>query len=156
MALEIERKFLVNKELWNNLQHSQYTHITQGFLVSTREKSIRIRIKGDQGFITIKGEMKGISRPEFEYEIPLKDARELLQNYCNGIIEKTRYELSFMNKTWEVDVFDGENLGLIIAEIELMDENEIFDKPEWIGEEVTTDARYLNENLAKNPYKNLK
>jgi CYTH domain-containing protein len=106
------------------------------------------------GFITIKGKTTGASRPEYEYEIPLSDAKELLDNFCIGSLSKTRYKIKYKNNFWEVDEFAGDNAGLLIAEIELKSEDDLFDIPEWVEKEVTGDIKYYNANLIMNPYKN--
>lgn len=152
MVKEIERKFLVS----GSFKHLSYTHqhIVQGFLSSVPERVVRIRIKGEKGFITIKGisNNSGMSRFEWEKEIPYIEARALL-NLCEpGVIEKTRYLIKSGSHTWDVDEFHGENEGLVVAEIELGSEDEIFEKPAWIGEEVTGDVKYFNSMLVKNPF----
>ena len=155
MPKEIERKFLVTSAVFKSLGVKHYIH--QGFLSTDKERVIRIRIKGDKAWLTIKGISNGISRAEFEYEIPLKDAQFMLTNLCEKpTIEKHRYLIPFEGFTWEVDEFHGENAGLVIAEIELQHENQEFRKPEWLGEEVTTDPRFYNANLVKHPYKSWK
>lgn len=154
MNIEIERKFLVTGE-YKQLACKSY-HIAQGYLSSVPERTVRIRIKGEKGFITIKGNSNesGLSRFEWEKEINVSDARQLLLLCENGIIDKTRYEIVFNNKTFEVDEFHGDNEGLTIAELELGSENELFKKPEWLGEEITGNKRYYNSYLSKNSYKN--
>ncbi len=152
MAQEIERKFLVKGDFKPDAFKS--TRISQGYLSSVPERTVRVRIKGNQGFLTIKGKgnHSGISRYEWEKEIPVKEAEELLQLCEPGIIDKTRYLVKSGNHTFEVDEFHGENEGLILAEIELETENESFVKPSWIAEEVTGDAKYYNAVLTKHPY----
>ncbi|MBR1398390.1 MAG: CYTH domain-containing protein [Selenomonadaceae bacterium] len=150
MTTEIERKFLVNKNLFKPTGDGEY--IAQGYLSSTPERTVRVRIKNNHGFLTIKGKNIGISRSEFEYEIPEPDARELL-NLCEpSIIIKRRHIINVNNSIWEVDVFEGDNKGLIVAEIELQSEDEIFNRPDWLGDEVSNDARYYNSNLSKRSY----
>lgn len=152
MAQEIERKFLVIGD-YKSQSHKQ-TRITQGYLSSVPERTVRVRIKGDKGYITIKGigSASGASRYEWEKEIPVKEVEELL-NLCEpGVIDKTRYLVTEGKHTFEVDEFYGENQGLVVAEIELSSEEEQFGKPAWLGEEVTGDARYFNSMLMKNPY----
>lgn len=152
MATEIERKFLVNKEMLPKVEGKNYV---QGYLSSDPEKIVRIRIAGDKGILTIKGKPEGeeaISRPEYEYEIPLKDAKEMMALCEKPLIEKTRYEIQHEDHLWEVDEFKGENEGLIVAEIELNSEDEEFKKPDWVKEEVSDDARYFNINLLRNPF----
>lgn len=152
--IEIERKYLVKKELWEKLEKPEGVKITQGYLLTDKEKTIRVRIYGSQAILTIKGKTMGISRPEFEYEIPFDEAQAILNEMAGNCIEKTRFKISFHEKLWEVDVFDGNNAGLILAEIELVNENEIFDLPNWIGDEVTSDERYYNAYLSISPFKN--
>ncbi len=153
MGQEIERKFLVKSDDFKR-EASKETRITQGYLSSVPERTVRVRIKGEKGFITVKGigSDSGASRFEWEMEIPVKDVEDLL-NICEpGVIDKTRYEVNVGGKTFEVDEFYGENRGLIVAEIELESESQEFEKPLWLGEEVTGDARYYNSMLMKNPY----
>jgi adenylate cyclase len=152
MAQEIERKFLVKDGFKQNIDSS--SRITQGYLSTVPQRIVRVRIKGDKGFITIKGvsNCSGISRYEWEKEIPVNEARELLSICESGIIDKTRYLVKVGNFTFEVDEFYGENQGLIIAEIELKSEEELFEKPDWLGEEVTGKKQYYNSKLAKNPF----
>ncbi|MFT3748482.1 MAG: CYTH domain-containing protein [Agriterribacter sp.] len=153
MPIEIERKFLVNHNKWNALPKPQGKLYRQGYLLNDIHKTIRIRLSNENAFITIKGKTTGATRSEFEYNIPLTDAKQLLDNFSNNEISKTRYNISYKNKLWEVDVFHGENEGLIVAEIELQSEDEPFDIPDWITEEVTHDPKYYNANLAVLPYK---
>lgn len=152
MALEIERKFLVK----GNYKEYAYAHeeIVQGYLSSVKERTVRVRIKGEKAYITIKGisNESGISRFEWEKEISINDARELLKLCEPGIIDKIRYYIKSDKHTFEVDEFNGENQGLVMAEIELSSENEQFEKPDWLGEEVTGDLRYYNSSLTKLPY----
>ncbi|MDN3723004.1 CYTH domain-containing protein [Aequorivita sp. SDUM287046] len=152
---EIERKFLVTSEAFKNEAHKR-TRIVQGFLNTNLERTVRVRIQGDVGFITIKGKPNdsGLSRFEWEKQIPLAEAEDLLHLCEPGIIEKTRYEVFHDDHTFEVDDFTGENEGLIIAEIELETESEPFSYPEWLGMEVTGQVKYYNSNLSKNPFKN--
>ena len=152
MAQEIERKFLVKGKFKPEVFKS--TRITQGYLSSVPERTVRVRIKGEQGFLTIKGKgnHSGISRDEGEKEIPLNEAEELLQLCEPGVIDKTRYLVKAGEHTFEVDEFHGENEGLIMAEIELKTENENFIKPAWLDKEVTGDDRYYNAMLTKHPY----
>ena len=153
MAQEIERKFLVTSDAYKK-ESVKRTRITQGYLSSVPERTVRVRIKGDKGYITIKGECNesGTSRYEWEKEIPVAEAEELLQICEPGVIHKTRYEVNVGRFTFEVDEFYGENQGLVVAEVELLNENDRFDKPEWIGAEVTGDVRYYNSMLKKKPY----
>lgn len=152
MPQEIERKFLVEGEFRS--QAFKAERITQGYLSSVAERTVRIRIKGEQGFITIKGKSSGdgIVRYEWEKEISLADARELLELCEPGVIDKTRYLVRAGKHIFEVDEFYGENEGLVMAEIELGNENESFEKPDWLGKEVTGDLRYYNAMLARKPY----
>ena len=155
MAQEIERKFLVSGDFKKEAYDS--VRITQGYLSSVPQRVVRVRVKGEKGYITIKGaaDETGVSRFEWEKEISLQDAKSLLQLAEPGIIDKTRYLIKNTDgkHTWEVDVFHGENEGLIMAEIELESENDAFDKPNWLGKEVTGDKRYYNSYLSKEPYK---
>jgi adenylate cyclase len=152
MPQEIERKFLV-KEGYKQFAFT-FTRITQGYLSSVPERIVRVRINGDKGFLTIKGvsSLSGMSRYEWEKEIPVQEARELLLLCDPGIIDKTRYLLQVGKFTFEVDEFYGENDGLVMAEIELSSEEELFEIPLWLGKEVTGDKRYYNSKLAKNPF----
>jgi CYTH domain-containing protein len=145
--MEIERKFLVDTEKWEVISKPEPKLIIQAYLVNTPQKTVRVRIKGAKGFLTIKGATTGISRSEFEYEIPLEDARQLIEQFAEKIIEKHRYEMHVDNHIWEVDVFYGNLKGLLIAEIELNSEDETFSKPSWIGEEVSHDPEYFNAKL---------
>src|SRR5210317_898527 len=150
MAKEIERKFLVRGDDYK--KGITPVFIRQGFISTDKDRVVRVRIYGDRGFIALKGSGTGISRTEFEYEIPVEDAHELLKEFCKGpIIEKFRYVVNYQGFTWEVDEFMRENSGLVIAEIELTHENEDFLKPPWVSDEVTGDARYYNVNLLSNP-----
>ncbi len=153
MATEIERKFLVKGDFKAALESSQ--RITQGYLSSIPERTVRVRIKGDQGFITIKGigSASGASRYEWEKEIPVQEVNELLELCEPGVIDKTRYLVKSGAHTFEVDEFYGDNDGLTVAEVELSSEDEHFDKPDWLGEEVTGDVRYYNSMLMKAPFK---
>jgi len=153
--IEIERKYLVNS-LDFLKQYSSKNEIAQGYLSSNPERTVRIRIKGNKGFITIKGigSESGTSRFEWEKEIALEEAKLLLKLCEKGVIEKTRYEVKSGKHTIEIDVFHGENDGLILAEIELKNENEAILKPNWLGNEVTNDERYYNSYLSQNPFRN--
>lgn len=152
MAQEIERKFLVNGEFMPFVTKS--TRITQGYLSSVPERTVRVRIKGEKGYITIKGigSDSGASRYEWEKEIPVSEVDDLLKICEPGVIDKTRHHVVAGKHTYEVDEFYGENQGLIVAEIELSSENEDFIKPEWLGTEVTGDVKYYNSMLMKHPY----
>lgn len=153
MAQEIERKFLVKGDFKKFSKKD--TRITQGYLSSVPERTVRVRIKGEKGFITIKGigNASGASRFEWEKEIPVTEVEQLLEICEPGVIDKTRFLVESGQHTFEVDEFYGENEGLIVAEVELSSENESFVKPEWLGEEVTGDSKYYNSMLMKNPYK---
>ncbi|KOP37007.1 CYTH domain-containing protein [Flavobacterium sp. WLB] len=153
--LEIERKFLVKSDDFKEQAFAK-NQIAQGYLSSIAERTVRVRIKGDKAFLTIKGigHQGGMSRFEWENQIPLDEAAELLKLCEKGKIEKTRYEIKFGKHIYEVDEFYGENEGLTMAEIELQSEDESFEKPDWLGEEVTNDERYYNAYLSKNPFKN--
>lgn len=153
MAQEIEKKFLVMGDSFKG-EASKSTRITQGYLSSVPERTVRVRIKGSAGFITIKGigNSSGASRYEWEKEIPVSEVEELLKICEPGVIDKTRYEVKCGDLKFEVDEFYGENQGLVVAEIELPSEDTHFDKPQWLGEEVTGDAKYYNSMLMKHPY----
>jgi CYTH domain-containing protein len=152
--LEIERKYLVESLDFINEAQS-IKRITQGFLNTNPERTVRVRISGEEAFITVKGisNETGTTRMEWEQKIDLKGAQKLLQICEPGMIDKTRYDLLFHGNLFEVDVFHGENEGLIIAEVELSHENQPFEKPHWLGEEVTGDVKYYNSELSKNPYR---
>ena len=151
MPTEIERKFLVKSDQWRSL--STGTVYRQGYLSTKKGCSVRVRLVGDQGYITIKGSTKGFSRAEYEYPLPAEDAQEMLDNLCDRpLIEKTRYKIELAGLIWEVDEFAGENQGLIVAEVELTDENQTLELPDWIDVEVSDDPRYFNVNLAQHPY----
>lgn len=153
MATEIERKFLLLSDSWLSDIDSKL-HIVQGYLATNEFSSTRIRIQDDKANINIKSATLGITRTEFEYAIPLDDALLMLNDLCiKPVIEKTRYTVRQQHHTWEIDVFSGDNEGLIVAEIELSSPDEAFVKPSWLGEEVSNDVRYYNVCLAKTPYK---
>lgn len=151
MATEIERKFLVINDSWREL--GLPVHYAQGYLAADAERTVRVRIAGEKAYLTIKGPTDGISRKEFEYEIPPVEAREMLPLCPFPVIEKYRTRIDRKGKIWEVDEFKGDNEGLIMAEIELQSPDEVVDLPSWIGDEVSGDPRYFNSYLAKNPYK---
>jgi len=153
MAIEIERKFLINQSKWEALEKPIGKLYRQGYLLNGKDKTIRIRTTSTDAFITIKGSTIGMSRSEFEYAIPLPDATELLNSFSEGELSKTRYEIYFKGKLWEVDVFHSDNEGLVVAEIELDSEAESFERPDWIEKEVTNDPRYYNANLILFPFK---
>ncbi|RHU29309.1 CYTH domain-containing protein [Parabacteroides sp. TM07-1AC] len=152
MATEIERKFIVKGDFSADVFDSQ--RIVQGYICSEPGRTVRVRIRGEKGFLTIKGpsDEKGLSRYEFEQEVPLADAEQLLKLCEPGAIDKVRHLVRAGKHIWEVDVFHGANEGLVMAEIELASEDEVFEKPEWIGEEVSGDRRYYNSMLTKEPY----
>ena len=153
MAKEIERKFLVLNDQWH-AQVRKQSYYRQGYLNDAKQCSIRVRVSDDQANLNIKSATLGIQRSEYEYSIPVDEANELLDKFSLGpIIEKTRFFVDIGKHTWEIDVFAGDNEGLVVAEIELHDEDEVFDKPNWIGEEVSDDPRYYNVCLVKHPYK---
>jgi CYTH domain-containing protein len=151
MATEIERKFLVKGDEWRSLATGIVYR--QGYLSTKKDCSVRVRLVGDRGYLTIKGLTQGFSRAEYEYVIPAEDAREMLDNLCDRpLIEKTRYKIDYAGLTWEVDEFANENQGLIIAEVELPEENHQIELPNWIDKEVSDDPRYYNVNLIQHPY----
>ncbi len=153
MATEIERKFLVLNEDWRGVVESNM-QIVQAYLATNEFSSTRIRIQNDKANINIKSATLGVSRTEFEYTIPLVDAQLMIDELCvKPVIEKTRYIVKHIQHIWEIDVFSGDNEGLIVAEIELSSPDEAFEKPSWLGKEVSNDARYYNVCLVKNPYK---
>jgi CYTH domain-containing protein len=154
MGIEIERKFLVDHDKWAKVEKPQGTHYRQGYLLNDDERTIRIRVTDKQGYVTFKGESSGISRAEFEYEIPAEDGTELLNHFAKSELEKIRYRIEFAGKLWEVDEFLGKNKGLIMAEIELQDESEEFEEPDWITAEVSGDERYYNSYLSEHPFTN--
>ncbi|MEO0352429.1 MAG: CYTH domain-containing protein [Cyanobacteria bacterium P01_A01_bin.15] len=152
MAKEIERKFLVQADTWRTLAEGRY--YCQGYIPTQGKQTVRSRIVGDRGYLTLKGPVVGMSRSEFEYEIPLADAQAILAELCQRpLIEKHRYRIPLGDKVWEVDEFLGENQGLVVAEVELTHPEQTLDIPSWIGKEVTGEARYYNSNLVKNPFK---
>lgn len=152
MPTEIERKFLVNGDAWRSLAVGVVYR--QGYIPAARGRTVRVRVAGDKGFLTIKGPTIDIARAEFEYAIPVTDALEMLQTLCEPpLIEKTRYKIEWAGLVWEVDEFEGDNRGLVMAEVELADPNQSIAFPEWIGTEVSDDPRYFNSNLAQHPYR---
>lgn len=167
MGIEIERKFLVLNDLWLTSDIKR-VEIKQGYLTNSSELAVRIRVAGERGFITVKSKREktqkeigqnviidnSLSRLEFEYEIPVKDALEMFLLCKRPLIEKIRYYCTFMGFEWCIDRFEGDNQGLVVAEIELETEEQKFEKPCWVGEEVSNDPRYLNSNLISNPFKN--
>jgi adenylate cyclase len=154
MGIEIEKKFLVDHEKWQQLVKPQGKVYKQGYLLSDEKRTVRVRVADDVAYITLKGSTTGISRSEFEYTIPVNEGKEILKDMATSFMEKTRYNIKYAGNVWEVDVFEGDNQGLIIAEIELKHENQEFEKPEWIKNEVSDDLRYTNACLSVNPFKN--
>ena len=152
MGVEIERKFLIEKDLWYAVKKPSGILMQQAYLVNEPEKVIRIRVTDSSGYLTIKGPEVNATRSEYEFQIPKMEAIQILDQFTKVRIDKTRYKIEFEGKTWEVDEFWGDNEGLIIAEIELTSEDEDFTKPSWIGEEVTSDPRYYNSYLSEHPY----
>jgi CYTH domain-containing protein len=150
MPAEIERKFLISDDSWQD--GSAGVRIAQGYLCADVERTVRVRVAGEAGWLTIKGLSVGIRRAEFEYGIPPEEARELLALCLPGVIDKTRYRIPHESHVWEVDVFHGENQGLVIAEVELADESISPALPPWVGAEVSSDSRYFNSQLAARPY----
>lgn len=149
MAIEIERKFLVTGDAWRS---AEPVYFSQGYLNRDKARTVRVRIAGERAFLTIKGLTQGVSRAEFEYAIPVEDARQLLAICEQPLIEKNRRKIPFAGFVWEVDEFLGDNLGLVVAEIELPSEDSEFAKPDWVGQEVTHDQRYFNSNLSQHPF----
>jgi adenylate cyclase len=151
MAVEIERKYLIDLTQIGTLENGY--RIRQGYITTNKDAVVRVRVKNDKGYLTIKGSNIGVSRLEFEYEIPLVEANEMLDKLCQKpIIDKTRYLIDFEKHIWEIDIFYGDNEGLVIAEVELENENEQLKLPLWIKEEVSGDIKYYNSNLMKYPY----
>jgi CYTH domain-containing protein len=151
MGREIERKFLVRREAWTPAGPG--TPFRQGYLSSAKERVVRVRIAGERAFLTVKGPTVGLTRAEFEYAIPVEDAAAMLDGLCERpLVEKERHVEVHGGKRWELDVFHGENEGLVVAELELASEDEPFAAPAWVGEEVSHDPRYANANLARLPF----
>jgi adenylate cyclase len=151
MGVEIERKFLPANEGWRG--QGEATLMRQGYLVADATRTVRVRIEGERAVITVKGKSVGASRGEWEYPIPVPDAAELLDGLCEQpLVEKIRHRIPLGGHVWEVDEFLGQNAGLVVAEIELGSEDEAFEKPDWIGQEVTGEKRYYNSQLIRNPY----
>lgn len=155
MGKEIEKKFLIVSDDWRSLGTGE--PYCQGYLNAEKGRTVRVRTINDRGILTIKGPSVGAARLEYEYDIPIEEAREMLNELCHKpLIEKTRYKVPFAGFTWEIDEFTGENEGLIFSEIELEYEGQQFEIPPWVGKEVTDDGRYYNANLINNPYSNWK
>jgi len=155
MGVEIERKFLVKNDSWRDDVESE-THLVQGYLAdgAGARATVRVRVAVDAAFLTIKGTTPGIRRSEYEYPIPLADAQAMLRELVmHSVIDKTRYRVRSGGRLWELDLFAGENAGLVMAELELGSEHEIFELPPWVGKDVSEDSRYYNANLVRNPYK---
>ena len=151
MGIEIERKFLIDIDKLPPLTNGY--SIKQGYIQTADHTTVRVRIRNQDAFLTIKGKSVGASRLEFEYPIPLQDANDMLDALCqSSVIEKTRYLVEHEGHTWEVDIFEGSNKGLVVAEVELDSEEEVFTLPSWVTKEVTDDIRYFNSNLVENPY----
>jgi adenylate cyclase len=152
MGIEVERKFLVSDESWRDAVTSS-TRIVQGYIAQTGSATVRVRVRGDKGFLTIKGLSVGVSRSEFEYEVPVADALAMLDELAQGpVIDKVRHLVTVGAHVWEVDVFAGDNAPLVMAEVELADSAQAFVRPDWAGVEVSDDQRYFNVNLARSPY----
>lgn len=154
MGIEIERKFLVKKDKWAQVVKAKQSLYRQGYILSDKQKTVRVRLTDTEAFLTIKGQSVGIARHEFEYSIPMEDARHMLDNLCVSELSKVRYFIPHDGHTWEVDEFLGQNEGLIVAEIELAAEDEQFSLPDWVDKDVTAEKKYTNSNLSINPYKN--
>ena len=151
MGKEIERKFLIDQSIIGDLKNG--SQIKQGYISTTNNTVVRVRVADQKAYLTLKGENSGATRSEFEYEIPTNDAEEIILELCSGpIIDKTRYVQTYKGHTWEIDVFHGDNKGLVVAEVELENEDEHVEMPKWIQKEVTSDKRYYNSNLLNNPY----
>jgi adenylate cyclase len=153
MPVEIERKFLVSGDAWRQ-SVSRSERFGQGYLATTAACSVRVRIGGERAWLGIKGRVVGMSRPEYEYEIPVAEAGEILRDFCaEGRIDKIRHWVEVGGREWEIDEFLGANAGLVVAEIEIEDEAAQFERPGWLGREVTNDVRYYNASLAQQPYR---
>ena len=153
MAVEIEHKFLVRDERWRR-EVERSVRMRQGYLTSDARCSVRVRVAGDQGYLNVKSGTLGIQRSEYEYPIPLAEAEEMLDTLCEQpLLEKTRHFVRFGGHLWEIDEFEGDNTGLIVAEVELSRTDEPFDRPDWLGEDVSHDIRYYNSQLARHPYR---
>ncbi len=153
MGIEIERKYLVDAAQWQQMHKPQGVPFEQGYMVNDSERAVRIRVTDQHGYITIKGQAQGFSRKEYEYTIPADEARELIGYFTQSTVKKTRYCIEYAGHTWEVDVFEADNAGLIMAEIELDSEDEKFDTPPWVTQDVTDDERYYNTYLSQHPFR---
>jgi len=156
MGVEIERKFLVDHNMWDALTKPTGNFYRQGYVLSDENRTVRVRVTDDAAYITFKGGTTGISRSEYEYTVPIQDGMELLDGFTTSSIEKVRYKINYAGNIWEVDVFAGENQGLIVAEIELPYEEQEFEKPNWVTKEVSDDSRYTNALLSVSPYNSWK
>ncbi|MBC7400247.1 MAG: CYTH domain-containing protein [Mucilaginibacter sp.] len=154
MGIEIERKFLVDHKQWQQLPKPAGIKMQQGYMVNEDDRTIRLRIADKQAYLTFKSGTTGISRNEYEYEIPFNEATDLFAQFVKSGLEKTRYCITYATKLWEVDVFEGDNEGLVVAEIELDSEDEQFEHPPWVTIEVSGDGRYYNSSLSTHPFKN--
>lgn len=153
MGLEIERKYLVKNDSWRDAVESQQ-HVIQGYVVAAANATVRVRVKGDHAYLTIKGPSAGIGRSEYEYEVPVADGEAMLRELsATPLVEKTRYRVRCGEHLWDLDVFEGANAGLVMAEVELSREDEPFELPAWAGEEVSSDPRYYNASLANHPFR---
>jgi len=152
MGIEIERKFLVDHQKWELVTKPAGTPYKQGYLLAENGRTVRVRISDKMGYLNLKSKSTNRSRAEFEYEIPLEDGKAILDAFTGTIIEKVRYRIPYAGNIWEVDVFSGDNQGLIVAEIELKSEDQVFDTPAWVADEVTDEPRYTNAALSKNPF----
>lgn len=152
MAIEIERKFLLKDDSWRQSADNG-TAYRQGYLIGAKQASVRVRIEGNKAFLNIKSMTLGVTRHEYQYPIPLDEANELLDMLCEKpLVEKIRYRVQHAGHEWEIDVFNGINAGLVVAEVELQSEHEPLSLPDWVGTEVSSDPRYYNVNLVKHPY----
>lgn len=152
MGIEIERKFLLKDDSWRQ-QADAGTRYRQGYLIGAKLASVRVRLEGDKAFLNIKSMTLGVTRQEYQYPLPLDDAQAMLDSLCEKpLVEKTRYKIEHAGHEWEIDVFTGENAGLVVAEVELQSEQEPLSLPSWVGVEVSADPRYYNVNLVKHPY----
>ncbi|WP_269531455.1 CYTH domain-containing protein [Chitinimonas sp. BJYL2] len=150
MAQEIERRFLLKTDAWRGLAEGEW--LKQGYLSVERERTVRVRIKGEQAWLTLKSNISNVSRHEFEYPVPLADAETILAAMCPMVVEKKRHRIPLNGHIWEVDEFFGDNAGLVLAEVELGSEDETYVRPDWLGEEVTEDPRYTNSHLSQHPW----
>ncbi|MES2375145.1 MAG: CYTH domain-containing protein [Bacteroidota bacterium] len=154
MGIEIERKFLVDHKQWQQLPKPAGTKMQQGYMVNENDRTIRLRITDKQAYLTFKSGTAGISRNEYEYEIPVNEAAQLFAQFVKTGLEKTRYCITYETKLWEVDVFEGDNQGLVVAEIELDSDDEQFEHPPWVTVEVSGEEKYYNSSLSTHPFKN--